>query len=75
VRTTLDLDDDLLEAIKEMAHIRGQTAGRVTSDLIRKALARPKQTLTIRNGVPILHGRSGRVLTTAQVKRILDEEP
>lgn len=74
MRTTLDLDDDLLEAIKEMAQVRGQTAGRVTSDLVRRALERPKQTPTIRNGVPILHGRPGRVLTNAQVKRILEEE-
>jgi hypothetical protein len=74
VRTTLDLDDDVLEAIKEIAQTRRQTAGRVTSDLVRKALEPPRRTSTVRNGVPILHGRPGRILTSAQVRRILEEE-
>jgi hypothetical protein len=74
MRTTLDLDEDVLEAIKEIAQVRRQTAGRVASDLVRKALVPAERKETVRNGVPILHGRSGRILTSAQVKRVLDEE-
>ena len=38
MRTTLDIDDDLLTAIKEMARSEGTTAGRVVSRLLRNSL-------------------------------------
>jgi hypothetical protein len=75
MRTTLDLDEDVLEVLKELAQVRGQTAGRVASDLVRKALEPPKDTPRVRNGVPLLPPRPGRkMITTALVKRILEEE-
>ena len=53
VRTTLDLDDDVLQAAKEIASTRGSTAGKVLSELARKALA-PARVSRTRNGVPLL---------------------
>jgi hypothetical protein len=55
VRTTLDLDEDILQAAKELAVVRGMTAGQVVSELARKGLtpataAEPR----VRNGVPLL---------------------
>jgi hypothetical protein len=38
MRTTLDIDEDVLETAKELAAKRGTTAGRVLSDLARSAL-------------------------------------
>ena len=38
MRTTLDIDDDVLIAAKELARREGATAGKVLSDLARKAL-------------------------------------
>jgi hypothetical protein len=38
VRTTLDLDEDVLVAVKEIAANRGTSAGKVLSDLARTAL-------------------------------------
>ena len=38
MRTTLDIDDEVLKAAKEIARRRGTSAGRVVSDLLRKAL-------------------------------------
>ena len=55
-RTTLDLDDDVLQAAKELASGRGTTAGRVVSELIRKALE-PTRAARVRNGVPVLPRR------------------
>ena len=51
MRTTLDLDADVLQAAKEMASVNGTTAGRVISDLVRKALAPAPPTTNVRNGV------------------------
>lgn len=56
MRTTLDIDPDVLQAVKELAEARGVTAGKVMSDLVRKALERPAQT-RVRNGVPLLSRR------------------
>jgi len=57
MRTTLDLDADVLQAAKEIASTRGTTAGKVLSELARKALASPA-TSRVRNGVPLLPGRA-----------------
>jgi Arc/MetJ family transcription regulator len=74
VRTTLDIDDDLLQAAKELAAVKGQTAGRVVSDLLRQALRAPASGRS-RNGVPLLPRRApdaGRP-TMALVNRLRDE--
>lgn len=41
MRTTLDIDDDLLAAAKAMARRQRTSAGRVVSDLMRKGLEAP----------------------------------
>lgn len=38
MRTTLDIDKDVLQAAKEIARRRNSTAGRVISELVRQAL-------------------------------------
>ena len=38
MRTTLDIDDEVLEAVKEIARRRHSTAGTVLSELARRAL-------------------------------------
>ena len=60
MRTTIDLDDDILQAAKELGHGRGMTIGKVVSDLARRGLADPAglaRTQT-RNGVPLLAPRA-----------------
>lgn len=56
MRTTLDIDDDVLQAAKELAAVRKLTAGRVISTLARAAL-RPRPPARTRNGVPVLPRR------------------
>ena len=57
MRTTLDIDDDVLQAAKELAGAHRKTAGQVLSELARQALA-PTHSPRIRNGVPVLPCRS-----------------
>jgi hypothetical protein len=57
MRTTLDLDEDILQAAKELAEARGSTAGRVLSDLARQALTPSGRSPRLRNGVPLLKPR------------------
>jgi hypothetical protein len=75
MRTTLDLDPDVLQAAKELAEIHGVSAGKVVSDLVRKALA-PKETPAVRNGVPLLPRRppGSPILTMKLVNELRDEQ-
>ena len=74
MRTTLDLDEDILQAAKEMAAARGTTAGRVVSELARKALT-PARAPRVRNGVPLLPRRPPGTppLTMKHVNALRDE--
>jgi len=56
MRTTLDLDDDVLQAAKELAAVRRSTAGKILSELARKGLESPRRE-RLRNGVPLLSAR------------------
>jgi len=74
LRTTLDIDEDVLEAAKELAAARRSTAGKVISDLARIALSPRGDVATTRNGVPILPRRAGaKPVTMAVVNRLRDE--
>lgn len=77
MRTTLDLDEDVLQAAKELALVRGTTAGKVVSELVRAALAPPTVTAgRVRNGVPLLPPRrpGSPKLTMKFVNALRDEE-
>jgi hypothetical protein len=74
VRTTLDIDEDVLESAKELAARRKTTAGRVLSELARSALAPRGRSPRKRNGVPILpEQRRARLVTPEIVNRLRDE--
>ncbi len=74
VRTTLDIDEDVLQSAKELAARRGTTAGRVLSELARSALAPRDRMPRKRNGVPLLPAQPGARLVTAEtVNRLRDE--
>ena len=75
MRTTLDIDEDVLQAAKELGEMRGQTAGKVLSDLARKALTSATTPVPkVRNGVPLLPRRlGGRIVTMKLVNELRDE--
>lgn len=74
MRTTLDIEDDVLQAAKELAKQEGTTAGQVISSLVRKALSTPSsKKVTVRNGVPVLPSR-GEIITMEKIQAIMDKE-
>jgi hypothetical protein len=74
VRTTLDIDDDVLAAARELAEQRKSTAGRVLSELARQALTRPTDaTLIPRHGFRVLPKRGG-IVTSELVRRLTEDE-
>jgi hypothetical protein len=77
MRTTLDVDDEVLAAVRSLASQRGQTMGRVISDLARSALA-PQSAGRVRNGVPLFRPRPGRGPATMELVNALrdgEQEP
>ena len=75
MRTTLDIDIDVLAAAKEIAAARSTTAGKVLSDLARKSLTSSEEQPIVLNGVPLLPPRPGaRPVTVEEVNRLRDQE-
>ena len=74
MRTTLDIDQDVLLAAKEIAARRGVSVGKVLSGLVRRALTRPAEGAT-RNGIPVFPRQPGASIVTPElVNRLRDEE-
>lgn len=78
MRTTLDIEDDVLQAAKELAKREGGTAGKIISTLARQALnqpyGKPKEAFVYRNGIPIFPHRDGEIITMEHIQNIMDEE-
>lgn len=74
MRTTLSIDDDVLHAAKEIAAVQGTTAGKIISELARRALTQPVDgPLIHRNGFWVLPKRGG-VVTSDLVKRLAEDD-
>ncbi len=75
MRTTLDIEEDVLLAVKEIARHRGVSIGKILSDLARQALSR-QDAGTARNGVPLFLIQPGSgVVTPELVNQLRDETP
>ena len=81
MRTTLDIDDDILAAAKELARAQKSTAGEVISGLVRKALtenaaatdaAAAPHGLLYEDGWYVLPSR-GAVVTNELIDKIQEE--
>ncbi|NJM07845.1 CopG family transcriptional regulator [Candidatus Gracilibacteria bacterium] len=73
MRTTVDLEEDVLLAAKELARQRGVSIGKVISDLARQALARPDGS-NMRNGIPLFPVQPGAQLITLELVNLLRDE-
>lgn len=74
MRTTLDIDDDVLRAVKKLARVRQRTLDEVLSELLRKGLEAARGD-RIRNGVPLTprQRRGTPRMTMARVNELRDE--
>lgn len=79
MRTTLDIEDDVLQAAKETAAMERTSVGRVISTWARRGLlladgkSGDGKKKRIRNGVPLLPSR-GEIITMEHIQKIMDEE-
>lgn len=75
MRTTLDIDDDILLAAKEIAKQRSVSMGQVLSDLARQSLTHQVTAIT-RNDVPLFPRQpAAGIVTLELVNQLRDEVP
>jgi hypothetical protein len=72
MRTTLDLDEDVLTAAREIAKAEHKTVGAVISDLARKSLPFDSPP-TYRGGFRLMRP-TGKVITSEMVRRLVEED-
>ena len=73
MRTTLQIDDDVIAAARELAAAERRSLGSVVSELARRGLT-PARVATV-DGLPVIHvpGDSPPI-TPEMVRRALDED-
>jgi hypothetical protein len=78
MRTTLDIDDDVLDAAKTLARQTGRTAGAVLSDLARRALtntpAPPRRSAQRAVGGFVPFESRGAIVTNEQIDRLREPD-
>jgi hypothetical protein len=75
MQTTIDIDEDILQAARDRADATGRTTGEVISELARFALISQRiDRLPTLHGFPQLDFDPTIVVTPALVDQILDEE-
>jgi hypothetical protein len=73
MRTTLTIDDDLLQAAKSMARMRSVSVGTVVSDLVRKTLESGCK-IRMENGFPVFDVPPGSPPITLELVKSLEDE-
>jgi hypothetical protein len=76
VRTTLNIEDDVLETVKAMAARDRKPLGEVVSGMLRRAIE-PSTSASrkMRNGIPLFPvSAQARVVTPEAVKELLDDD-
>jgi hypothetical protein len=76
MRTTLEIDDDVMLAAKRIAHFRNEPVGLVISELARRGLVpESRPVVEIQDGIPVWLHRAGAIQVTGQmVRNIADED-
>jgi hypothetical protein len=76
MRTTLDIDDDVLLAVKELSKRQKKSAGSVLSDLARSSLTSTHNQVNdevTEYGFPIIPKKSDSIVTVEHINRLLEE--
>ena len=74
MRTTLDIEDDVLEVAKSLARHRRLSLGSAVSQLIRNGIQVPETTPTLQNGLRVIsRGPDAKPVTLDVVNRLRDE--
>ena len=73
MRTTLEIDDDVLTVARAMARQQHRSVGKLVSELARSALTKP-QRRTARNGIQLLPLTNAKAVVTMEIVNELRDE-
>jgi hypothetical protein len=77
MRTTLDIDNDVLQAARELSRRERKSLGTVVSDLVRQALTQPMSTTAAE---PTMvygfrpFGSRGAIVTNAMIDQLREDD-
>jgi hypothetical protein len=80
MRTTIDIDDDVLQAAKELGRAEKKTAGQKISELAREALTAPRTTHMVAKEPKSFYGfrpfpkRGGPVVTNELINKLREDD-
>lgn len=74
MRTTISLDDDVFEVVKNYAEKRSLAMGRALSELVRRGLSAPPKTRVVNGLVVFDVPNDSEAITSEQVRRLEAEE-
>ena len=74
MRTTLNIDDDVLEILKSYAEIRSVGLGRAASELMRRGLNAPVETRMVNGFCAVVLPKDAAKVTSEHVKHLLEDE-
>lgn len=74
MRTTLDIEDDVLDVAKSLAKHRRLSLGKAVSDLIRNSIQPPARNNLVQNGLRVIARDSdAKAVTLDIVNKLRDE--
>jgi hypothetical protein len=74
MRTTLNLDDDALELLREYSQTRSLALGKAASELVRRGANAPVQTKLVNGFWTVVLPKGGKKITSERVKQLLEDE-
>lgn len=78
MRTTLDIADDVMQAARERARRERKTIGEMISELARRALTTPQESLSVKEPLAVYgikpFARRGGIVTNELINKLRDED-
>jgi hypothetical protein len=74
MRTTINLDDDAFELLREYSQARSLALGKAASELVRKGANAPVRMKMVNGFYTVVLPKGGPKITGEQVKRLLEDE-
>jgi hypothetical protein len=74
MRTTLNLDDDTLEILRQYSETRSVSLGKAASELVRLGANAPVQMEMVNGFSRVVLPKHGKKITSERVKELLEDE-
>jgi hypothetical protein len=74
MRTTLNLDDDALQILREYSETRSLPLGKAASELVRRGVRAPVRMEMVNGFCQVVLPKGSTKITSARVKQLLEDE-